>query len=86
MRIEPVVVFVVAALAALWPFIAAQSADDRLRVRYLMLGYGALAVGAVLAVVLEPGPFRWAWVVLTVAMLVRLALVPRLARRQTRPT
>ena len=85
MRIEPVVVFVVAGLVALWPFILSQSAERRGWVRYQAIGVGALLVAAVVGVVLEPGPFRFAWLVLAVAMVVRLALIPRHTRKWAVP-
>lgn len=81
MRIEPLVVLLVAALVALWPFVLSQSADSRGWVRYQAMGVGALLVAAVVGVILELGPARFAWLVLAVAMVVRLALIPRQARK-----
>lgn len=85
MRIEPMIVLLVAAVAAMWPFVHSRSLDSRGWVRYQAMGVGALLVAAVVGVVLEPGPMRFAWLVLAVAMVVRLALIPRQARKWAAP-
>lgn len=82
MRIEPVIVLGVAAVAALWPFVHSQSLDKPGGARYQAIGYGLLLAAAIVGVILEPGPLRFAYLVLALAMAVRLALVLRQARKR----